>query len=504
MSRSDRPLPARPLIHAGVERRRVAAWLDSTQHVAVRIICGPIGSGKTVAVRQFVDDAGAGAAYLKVPAGVDAAALRLMLERADPDAVFVLDGIDRADPAAYAELVDAILVGEIPCRLVLVGRSRRRLRAETLLARGVGRICDLSALRFDADEVEALAGSYGFAWEREEIEQLVHETDGWPVAIAWLVRDAAEGCGTLPDTFTSWCERNGHLLLEYLERETAEDAAPFADFRRALTEGWGEGHYEAERLEQLGLPIVRTRAGLVPYRILTRLAVPADEGPALDDAAADLPPLMSLFAFGRFRCEIDGKAVAFSRRRDQQVFAYLALLPERRATREHLLEAFWPGVARSVSTQGLRTTLSRIRRAIAKSVPNVDPARYFRTAGEVRIDQRNVTVDVDRFIDHVEQGRLDDARGDVEGAKRHYRVARRVYADRLLASESRELCLERRAEQLEALYVEVLTRITELHAATGNFEIAREAARTLMACNTEDARRRALRGIATGRDGLIA
>ena len=62
----------------------------------------------------------------------------------------------------------------------------------------------------------------------------------------------------------------------------------------------------------------------------------------------------------------------------------------------------------------------------------------------------------------------------------------------MLAAEAPEPCLHRHAERFEAVYVEVLTRITELHAATGDFETAREAARSLLSCNSEDARRRAL------------
>ena len=87
---------------------------------------------------------------------------------------------------------------------------------------------------------------------------------------------------------------------------------------------------------------------------------------------------MTLNAFGRFRCEIGGRPVTFSRRRDQQVFTYVALTPDRRATREHLLEAFWPGLSHAVASQGLRTTLSHIRRAIAQAAPGTDPERYFR------------------------------------------------------------------------------------------------------------------------------
>jgi DNA-binding SARP family transcriptional activator len=490
---------ARP-VFSGVERRRVLDWLEAAGEVPVRILCGPVGSGKTYAAKQFVARSGGRAAYVRVPPRAGEDQLRASIETAPGADTIVLDEVDRTDTAVYAALVDAITSGELERKIVLIGRSRRRLRAESLIARGFARAVNDETLAFDASEIEELAGAYGVAYDRDDVAQLLHDTDGWALAAEWLVRDAAEERRSLRDAFSHWHGRNGHLLVEFVEREGFEDAAAIEAFFGALRKGWPGTEHETTRLEQLGLPIVRTRSGLRPYRILARLAAPAVVGsPAsvpLDRPTVSLPPLMAVNVFGRFRCELAGRPVVFSRRRDQQVFAFVALEPECRTTREKLIEAFWPGMNHAVASQGLRTTLSRIRRAIAEAVPSIDPERYFETAGEVRVNVRTVAVDVHRFVDRVEQGRIDDARGSLDGAKHHYRIAQRIYADRVMAAEAPEPCLERRAEQFEALYVEVLTRITELHAATGDFETAREAARALLSCNSEEARRRALACIA--------
>lgn len=479
----------------GVERRRVLEWFGATGDAAVRILCGPIGSGKTFAVRQYVAASDGAAAYVRVPARVDADRLLAAIASSPARETVVLDDVDRIDAAVYAELVDAIMAGEIERRLILTGRSRRRLRAESLLARGFARACSDETLAFAADEVEQLAAAHGVEFARDDVAQLLHDTDGWPVAAEWLIRDAAESGRSLRDAFAHWRRRNGHLLLEFVEREGFEDASAYEAFFNALRSGSLAGEHETTRLEQLGLPIVRTRSGLRPYRILARLAAPVSD--AVDvRTTTTVAPLMAVNVFGRFRCELAGRPVPFSRRRDQQVFAFVALQPECRTSRDRLLEAFWPGINHAVASQGLRTTLSRIRRAISEAAPSVDPERYFETAGEVRVNVRTVAVDVHRFMDRVEQGRVDDARGALEGAKHHYRVAQRIYVDRVLAAEAPEPCLERHAEQFQALYVEVLTRITELHAATGDLETAREAARSLLSCNNEEARRRVLSCIA--------
>jgi DNA-binding SARP family transcriptional activator len=478
--------------HDRIERPRLAAWFTQTRRTPVRIVCAPLGSGKTCAVQQYADAQGGSTGYVRVPNGADAAALRGIVARGGGFAEIVLDDVDRADPHGYRALLDDITDGAIEARLVLVGRSRRRLHGHALVARGLAVACDPALLAFDAAETEALAAQMGVLHDGQDVAQLLHDTEGWALATQWLVRDAAEAGRTLSDAFARWRERNGHLLLELVEQEGSYEPTALAAFCSALGDGWAGSQSEAEDLEQLGLPIVRTRSGLRPYRILNRLARPA----IAPHVTAAVTPMMFVNVFGRFRCEIAGHPVAFARRRDQQVFTYVALAPDCRTSRDDLLDAFWPGINRTIAAPGLRTTLSRIRRAIADVGPAVDPERYFETTGEVRINARTVAIDVHRFVDHVEQARLDEARGSVEGAKHHYRLAQRIYVDRLLASEASEPCLEARAREFEKLYVEVLTRVTELHAATGDLDVARDAARALLSCNTAESRRNALSSIA--------
>jgi DNA-binding SARP family transcriptional activator len=475
-----------------IDRPRLAGWFRDTLHAPVRIVCAPLGSGKTCAVQQYVDAQGGSTGYVRIPNGADAAALRGIVARGAGFSEIVLDEIDRADPVGYRALVDDITDGLIEPRLVLVGRSRRRLQGHALVARGLAVACDPALLTFDAEEAAALAVLMRVLHDAHDVAQLLHDTEGWALATQWLVRDAAESDRPLSDAFSRWRERNGHLLLELVEQEGCYEPTALATFRSALAAGWAGSESEAEELEQLGLPIVRTRSGLRPYRILSRLARPA----VAEHVTAPITPMMFVNVFGRFRCEISGRPVAFSRRRDQQVFTYVALAPECRTSRDDLLASFWPGINHAIAGQGLRTTLSRIRRAIAETSPAADPERYFETAGEVRINARTVAIDVHRFVDHVEQARLDEARGSVEGAKHHYRLAQRIYVDRLLASEASEPCLDARAREFEKLHVEVLTRVTELHAATGELDVARDAARALLSYNTAESRRNALSSIA--------
>ncbi|MGH7661571.1 MAG: AfsR/SARP family transcriptional regulator, partial [Vulcanimicrobiaceae bacterium] len=254
--------------------------------------------------------------------------------------------------------------------------------------------------------------------------------------------------------------------------------ASFESFKSLLTAMPGEQRSEMERLLQDGLPLMRTRAGARPYRILRRLAA-AVRGIAADRVSRPLPPVLMLNVLGQFRCEIAGKAVAFSRRRDQSVFVFVALTQDGRCLREAVLEAFWPDIDHRIAAQGLRTTISRIRHALSEAAAGVDPELYFQTESDLRIDWSNVAFDARRFVELVEQGRADDALGIHESARRHYRLGYSTYRSDLLASEALETCFEPIAERLRSFYLETLRRLMHLSAAAGDLETARGYEREL-------------------------
>lgn len=455
----------------------------------MRIVCAPLGAGKTCALQQYADSRGGRTGYVRVPPGASLPAVREILAAGEHFEEIVLDDIDRAAPDAFRSLVAELEGGLRSQRLILAGRSRRHLMGHTLVARALATACDPALLRFDGDEIGRLATLMRVSHDEHDVEQLLYDTDGWALAAQWIMRDALESGRSLRDAFVPWRERNGHLLQEFVEDEIAS-AGSVAAFRALLADEALDDR--AGDLEQLGFPIVRTRGGLRPFRLLSRLGPSTGE----EDRNKAATPPMIVSAFGRFRCELGGRPVAFMRRRDQHVFTYVALSRGCRAGRSELLDAFWPGIDHTVASQGLRTTLSRIRRAISNAGPSIDPEHYFQTVGEVRIDRRTVSVDVHRFADHIDAGRAEESREQFAGAKRHYGIAQRIYADRLLASEAREPYFERLADRFEQLYVWVLRRVADLHTASGELAKARETERALLSCNSDEARRSAMNSIA--------
>jgi DNA-binding SARP family transcriptional activator len=352
------------------------------------------------------------------------------------------------------------------------------MQIERLLSAGNAAAYDASELAFDSREVAEMARAYGVAFDDMDLAQTIYDTEGWPIAVEWLIREAAETRRHLRDAFGHWRDRNGHLLLELVENDHRDDPASYDSFKSLLAAAPGEQRSEMERLLQDGLPLTRTRAGARPYRILRRLAA-AVRGIAAERVSRPLPPVLMLNVLGQFRCEIAGKPVAFSRRRDQSVFVFVALAQDGRCLRETVLDAFWSGVDHPVAAQGLRTTISRIRHALSEAAPGVEPELYFQSESDLRVDWSNVALDARRFVELVEQGRADDALGIHESARRHYRLAYSTYRSDLLASEALEPCFEPIAGRLHDFYVETLRRLLQLSAAAGDLETARSYEREL-------------------------
>jgi hypothetical protein len=457
---SDRTISRTGLALAA--RERLVSHLASTASYPVRVVCAPVGSGKTTAVRQYIAHTGERAAYVRVPVGASVSFIKAELERRHDSDELAIDDADRMTPEAADFILERIVSGADSRRFILVGASRGRMRSQAILARGFGVLVDAKTLAFDRNEIAEYASLLGVPCNDDDVTKLLHDTDGWPVAVVWIMREAANAGQELRDAYDTWCERHGHLLLEFIAEECAHDRDALQSFDVFLRATIDSTQRVLERLEALGFPIVRTGNILRPYRIISALVArpPEDTSDGVERAA----PLMRFDALGTFRCEIAGRPVAFKRRRDQNVFTYVALARDLRTSREELLQAFWPGVDRTVAAQNLRTTISRIRRAIAEMVGAERVDYYVSSLGEVRIDPNYVVIDVRRFLEHVRIGRLKEGRGQLSSARRHYGAAEKLYAGSLLASEPIERCFDRQVVDLEAAYGEVLSKLAHMSA----------------------------------------
>ena len=416
-----------------IERPRVSRCLAGVARVPLRLLSAPVGSGATTALQEYARRRGV--VYVTAVPGHGREKIAEMLRRYSDALEVLIDGADQLAPDGFDALLQHAAESGSP-RLLLAGHARNLLRVHTLVARGEAELLDASALAFDAAETSALARALGLDPKDEDIEQILHATEGWAVAVSWTLRDAARVGRSLCGAFDIWTEANGHLVREFIEASVGADAEP--DAFNSVLEASSYDHLQPVllRLEAIGYPIARTRQGLRPYRLLRRMVAPAQRAPSEESDVR-----LALTLFGRFTCRAGGRDVGFVRRRDQNVLVYLALSPQGRVDRAELAKTFWPDVPAAIASQGVRSTLSRLRRAIAcASGRNAD--WYLRTGVIVALDLEHVIVDARRFADHAKQGIAAEERGDYDEARRHYVLAERLRVGDLLRSEAIEPLLE--------------------------------------------------------------
>lgn len=400
------------------------------------------------------------------------------LELAVEDAAeIVLDGLDRAPVRVVGAVAERLLDENDPRRYVIFGTSRQRLGLPELLLSGRGIAIDPALFSLNAEEIARLADAAKAAYEPDDIAALLEATEGWRLAVTGIVRHAAESGLTLGEAIDPWCRERGSLVLEHLECQVPVGEEIHAMLDAGLSADAQSARRYFERLESLGFPIQRPPEGLRPYRIIEQIVRLA----GIDQHPADEPPLMLLNLLGRFHCQIGGREVRFQRRREMNVFAYVALAKNGQRSREELIAAFWHDVPHSVASQNLRTALSRIRHAIAAIVGNDAVDRYFNTAAEIKLSTTLVVLDVRRFSNHISQGMLDEgSRSKTSVARYHYSAAERLYGDGLLASEAAEPCFAAPAAELERSYREVLAKLVRLTHAEGEIDRGRDYMLRLM------------------------
>ncbi|HEY1868752.1 MAG TPA: BTAD domain-containing putative transcriptional regulator [Candidatus Cybelea sp.] len=181
---------------------------------------------------------------------------------------------------------------------------------------------------------------------------------------------------------------------------------------------------------------------------------------------------MHVRLLGLFIAEIDRRPVEWLRRRDKQVFKYLALSSERSASRAELIRLFWPGVKRNDAAQSLRTVCSNIRKAIGSIVGSKLVEVYFRAGEYLSLDVHNVIVDVDRFAAHMDAGDAEYESGRLRDACAEYRSAVALYHGDLLVGSADARWMAKRARALRSRHAIARDRIAQTIVALHDQECA--------------------------------
>jgi DNA-binding SARP family transcriptional activator len=281
-----------------------------------------------------------------------------------------------------------------------------------------------------------------------------------------------------------------------------EEAAP-GDSRRPsdLAEAWQRLlslEHEVRALRQLLLADVvpsepdLARPELVPTPLDSRASTPT--------RTAD----WRVTCLGSFQLSCGGRVPPpCSSRRGWGILQYLLVRPGHVATRDTLIEAFWPGAEPYAGAHSLQMAIHAVRRALRGCGPAAsDDAILFRDGQYGLNPALIIDLDVERFRAASERGRKSAAAGQLEAARRAFEEALDLYGGPFLPESSHDEWAEPHRVALQDLRLNVLGWLSDTYATRGDWERSATLCREILAADPyrEDAIRQLLSCLAaTGR-----
>jgi hypothetical protein len=429
-----------------IRRERISGWLSDHADVPLRLVAAPSGSGKTTALVSYAAAPRYRAGYVTLDASTTGEALRAAIARAftfappqDDDALLaafetagrcevLVDEVDRAPEAVRATLRRFVYEAPDNVTFVYATRSRDVVDATRLVSLGLGAVLDGERLAFTVEEATRLAEAARVDADEREIGRLVHDTEGWAFALSSAIRESGSAGRSLDGAFDRWRRASARFMRSFLDDALGDEDPALATAARKLFDGEHADETTLDRLEQRGLFVRWVDGSFRPYRAVAR--VTRASAPAATPARALTPFAVRLF--GKPDVRIEGQRVAWFRRRDAQIFAFLALQPQGRARRETLVRAFWPDADRQLAAQSLRSACSTMRRSLAAVVGYADLAHYVAFGDEIALNLDLFAIDARRVRAHLRDSETAWTSGDVSIAIEHDRAALRLAREELL------------------------------------------------------------------------
>jgi hypothetical protein len=422
-----------------IHRERLSVWLAEHADFPLRLLAAPAGCGKTTALVHYAARGRFPAAYVSLSAGDGAAEIRAAVcdalgIAAVPDTESLLaalaslgrceilvDDADRASDEGRHLLQRLVFDGPENVTFLYAARTREVFETTRLISLGLAALCGGARLAFTADEAARFVESSRVVRRDErDVARLVIDTDGWAFALCSTVRTAASAGRTLDGAVEYWQRAHASLIKEFVDTAFADQDPMLAARARRFFDGEMIDDATLDRLESRGMFVQLVDGVCRPYRVIARLARVA--APA---STSTLMPF-AVELFGAPQVRIDGQRVEWIRRRDGQIFTYLALRPDGRASRRELIQAFWPEADPLLGAQSLRSACSTMRRALATVVGHATLAHYVSFGDDIALNLDLFTVDARRVRAHVADS--DDAcsRADDDAAREHAAAALRI------------------------------------------------------------------------------
>ncbi|MBC5811689.1 MAG: AAA family ATPase [Candidatus Eremiobacteraeota bacterium] len=467
----------------------MTAWMAENAASPVRVLCAPPGFGKTTALVGLLTLVEHRKAYVRMRASDTTERLRervasamgfgytpasfsalLAAIAAAAPCTLALDDVDAAAPETIEEIV--ALCEEVPhgVSLLCAVKSSAALDLRGLHARGLAALMPQELLAFRTDDVAAMCERLSVPFDSTALGNFFERTEGWPIVCAAAVRNAAKAKASLSHAYERWLQ---DCLPEFRAFVEHEVEASRKSVRRAFFSATGGDVESLFVLVAAGMFVGRSDRGHAFFRPLRdAIAVSSDGAPA----AGGEGPKLEVRLFGRFEVTVEGKRVEWLRRRDGELFRFLALQPDGSATRERLLEVFWPAANAYLARQSLRTSASNIRKALSTVVGLGEVESYFAVGPSLALDFSRVAVDARTFAEHVADGDREVQAGRTAQAIERFRAAEALYTNDLLSDDVPEPAALPQRSMYRTMYAHALRALATLYAGSGAERNAREYA----------------------------
>jgi DNA-binding SARP family transcriptional activator len=213
------------------------------------------------------------------------------------------------------------------------------------------------------------------------------------------------------------------------------------------------------------------------------------EGPAADG------PVLCVRAFGKFAVQHLGQTVSLgSNKTGRAVFRYLATRSERHASKDVLLERFWPDDTPHSAAHKLHIAIGAVRRALNEALGDVlagEESLVFADNHYALAPSLRIELDAELFSAHVQAGAELEREGAVTGAVGEYESARALYRGSFLVEDLYADWTTARRARFEEMFLTLLGSLARYYADQGDYTESITCCRHILARDSfrEDAYR---------------
>lgn len=216
-------------------------------------------------------------------------------------------------------------------------------------------------------------------------------------------------------------------------------------------------------------------------------AIRREASTALAGFAPPPYPLLEVTCFGPFsvkRGEFRISEDEWKRKKVKSLLKYLVCSPNLCATKDEIIDVFWPDLDPEAAYNNFYRTLHHLRRVLEPSFKPPNSSYVLFDGGIVRlVDEAVARIDVEDFKRYSAEAKAAEVAGNLEMASVYWQAAVDLYRGDLMADDLYEDWTQPKREQLRELYEANLLKLSDYWARRESWDAAADYLRQILAIN---------------------